>query len=89
MTGSDHPFFDTLKDLSNEELEKKQNEILNRWRIARSMNMHPDVMHQIDLMLNTIEEEKYKRQSLDDQPNGSILETDPIVLQKFDPNKIG
>lgn len=87
MTGGDHPFFESLKDLSNDELEKKHSDILSRYRTAMSMNMHPDVMHQMNLMLNTIEEEKIKRQNLDDRPNGVVLETDPIELPKFDPNR--
>ena len=87
MTGSDHPFFESLKDLGNDELEKKHSDILNRYRIAMSMNMHPDVTHQMNLMLNTIEEEKIRRQNIDDCPDGVVLETDPIELPKFDPTK--
>lgn len=86
-TGSDHPFFETLNDLSTDELDKKHAELMNRFRIARSMGMHPEVMHQLDLMLNTIESEKFKRQAIDDQPDGVILETDPIVIKKFNPDK--
>ena len=84
---SDHPFSDSLSDLSSEELDKKHSELMNRFRMARSMNMHPEVMHQIDLLLNSIESEKFKRQNIDDQPDGVIIDTDPIVIQQFDPNK--
>lgn len=87
MTGADHPFFQTLTELSGEELDKKHAELMNRFRMARGMNMHPEVLHQIDLMLNSIEAEKIKRQGLDDQPDGVVLDTDPIVIPKFNPNK--
>jgi hypothetical protein len=83
MTGIDHPFFENPQDLSNDELEKKHSDILNRLRIARGMHMHPEVLNQIDLLLNSIEIEKHRRAALDDQPNGVVLDTDPIVLQKF------
>jgi hypothetical protein len=83
MTGIDHPFFQNPQDLSNDELEKKHAEILNRFRIARAVGMHPEVMNQIDLLLNSIEIEKNRRAVLDDQTSGVVLDTDPIVLPKF------
>jgi hypothetical protein len=49
--------------------------------------MDQAVLHQIDLLLNSIESEKIKRQNLDDQPDGVIIDTDPIIIQRFDPNK--
>ena len=84
---SDHPFFETLSDLSSDELDKKHTELMNRFRVARGMNMHQEVLHQIDLMLNTIEAEKIKRQGLDEPADGVILETDPIVIPTFNPYK--
>lgn len=86
-TGSDHPFTSSLSDLSGDELDKKHSELMNKFRMARSMNMDQAVLHQIDLLLNSIESEKIKRQNLDDQPDGVIIDTDPITIQRFDPNK--
>jgi hypothetical protein len=87
MTGSDHPFLERLNEMASEELERKHSELLNRFRIARSMNMHPEVMNQIDLMLNSIEAERIKRASLEEEPTGVVLDTDPIVIPKFNPYK--
>lgn len=86
-TGSDHPFAASLAEFGGDELDKKHSELMNRFRIARSMNMGQEVLHQIDLLLNSIEAEKIKRQNLDDQPDGVIIDTDPIIIQRFDPNK--
>lgn len=87
MTGAEHPFIQSLNDLSIEELNAKHSELMNRFRIARSMQMQPEVINQIDLMLNSIEEEKIRRTSVDDQPNGVIIETDSVQITKFDPKK--
>jgi len=83
MTGIDHPFFENPQDLSNDELEKKHSDILNRLRVARGMSMHPEVLNQIDLLLNSVEIEKQRRAALDDQTSGVVLDTDPIELPKF------
>ena len=73
-----HPFFQPLEELTIEELEKKHSDLMNRWRIAKMTNMDQNVAHQLDLMLNNIEDEKERRQIADDKPNGVILDTDPI-----------
>jgi len=75
---SNHPFFQTLDDLTVEELEKKHSDLMNRWRIAKMTNMDQNVAHQLDLMLNSIEEEKDRRTRNDDGPNAVVLDTDPI-----------
>ena len=75
---SNHPFFQTLEELTVEELEKKHSDLMNRWRIAKMTNMDQNVAHQLDLMLNSIEEEKDRRTRIEDKPNGVVLDTDPI-----------
>jgi hypothetical protein len=83
FTNSDHPFSIPLEDLSQEELDKRFNDLMGRFNIARRMQMDPNVLHQIDLLLISIENERERRTRLDDKPNGVILDTDPIEIPKF------
>lgn len=78
MISGDHPFNSQLADLTSEELDKRHSDLLRRWQIARRMGMDQHVLHQLDLFLNSIEVEKYRRSSIDERPNGVLLDTDPI-----------
>lgn len=80
MTTGDHPFNTPLADLTSEELDKRYSDLLRRWQMARRMQMDQHVLHQINLLLNSIELEKQRRGGVDDQPNGVVLDTDPILF---------
>lgn len=82
---AEHPFNIPLSELSSEELERRQAQLIQRFRIARQMQMNEDVLNQLDLMMNSIDIEKERRISLEIKQNGVILETDPIeiVQSKF------
>jgi hypothetical protein len=43
------------------------------------MQMAPSVLHQLDMLLVSIENEKERRHMVDDRPNGVVLDTDPIA----------
>ena len=85
---NDHPLTGDLSQLSNDELDKKYNELSRRWQLARRMNMDPYVMHQLDLMLEGMEAEKYRRMELPEDDKTVILDTDPIP-DKNQSNKPG
>ena len=80
MTTGDHPFNTPLADLTSEELDKRYSDLLRRWQMARRMQMDQHVLHQINLLVNSIELEKQRRGGVDDQPNGVVLDTDPILF---------
>jgi hypothetical protein len=74
----DHPFIQPLTELTMDELDKKYADLMQRWRTARGMNMESNVLHQFDLLLSSIEEERYKRLMAEERPNGVVIDTDPI-----------
>lgn len=80
MTVNDHPFSIPLAELSSEELDKRLSDLLRRWQIARRMQMNQYVLHQLDLMLNSVELEKQRRAFIDDKPDNVLLDTDPIAI---------
>lgn len=73
-----HPFSSPLIDLTSEELDQRYSQLMNRYHIARRMQMDQNVIYQLDLLLNSIEDEKFRRMSIDERPDGVILDTDPI-----------
>lgn len=81
MTHGDHPFSIALNDLTIDELDKRYSEIMGRFNIARRMNMDQYVIHQLDLLLTSIEMEKERRAMVDEKAPGSIIDTDPIDLK--------
>lgn len=81
MTMNDHPGSTSLDEYTSDELDKRYSDIMNRWRIAKRMNMNQNVLYQLDLLLGSIELEKERRLSIDSQQDGVIIDTDPI---KFD-----
>lgn len=68
-----------LRSLSDDELDKKYNELSRRWHIARRMNMDEYVLHQMDVMLTGMEAEKERRAMLPEDDRTVILDTDPIL----------
>jgi hypothetical protein len=83
QTSSDHPFSTPLEEYTQDELDKRFNDLMSRFNIARRMQMDQNILHQIDLLLVSIENEKYRRATLDEKANGVILDTDPIEIPKF------
>mgnify|MGYP003342267063 FL=1 len=81
--GIDHPFSQPLDELTQDELDKRFNDIMSRFNAARRMQMDPNILHQLDLLLVSIELEKERRGALDDGKNGVIIDTDPIEIPKF------
>lgn len=75
---NDHPLVGDLTQLSHDELDKKYNELSRRWQLARRINMDQYVMHQLDLILESMEAEKYRRMELPEDEKTVILDTDPI-----------
>jgi len=69
-------------DLSYEDLDKRINELTKRWHTARRMNMNPDVMHQLNIMLDGLEAEKQRRAMTLDQKSGVVIDTDGIDAQE-------
>lgn len=83
---NDHPLFQSLSNLSNDELDKKYNELSRRWQLAKRIGMDEYVLHQLDIMLSGMEEEKYRRMMLPEDDKTVILDTDPLS-KKDETNK--
>ena len=73
---NEHPLVDNLMDLSYEDLDKRINELTKRWHTARRMNMNPDIMHQLNVMLDGLEAEKHRRAFAQDDKSGVVIDTD-------------
>lgn len=84
---NDHPLQSNLTELSNDELDKRYNDLSRRWQLAKRMNMDSYVLHQLDVMLTSMEAEKERRMLLLSPDDGQsvVLETDPISPK--DPKK--
>lgn len=82
---NEHPLSQDLTKLSDEDLDKKYNELSRRWQIAKRMGMDQYVIHQLDILLDSIESEKYNRIQMPDDGKSVVLETDPV--DKKDPKK--
>lgn len=79
MSQTLHPNAESLKELSYDELEERYNKLMHRWQIARRMQMAEGVAYQLDLLLNAIEEERYRRNAQEEKI-GVVLDTDPIKI---------
>lgn len=75
---NEHPLSGDLTSLSDDELDKRYNELSRRWHIARRMNMDQNVLHQLDIMLLGMEDEKYRRSMPPEDNKSVVLETDPL-----------
>lgn len=73
---NDHPLGEDLTKLTQEELDKKYTDLMQRWFTARRMNMNPGVMHQLDILLQGYEWEKQRRSIRSDDGNSVVLDTD-------------
>lgn len=87
MTQSEHPFSSSLSDLTSDELERRYSELMSRWGLARRMNMGQQVLHQLDMLIVSVESERDRRRTIDDRPSGTVLDTDPIQINLPYPRK--
>lgn len=72
-----HPLSSDLTQLTHDDLDKKYNELMNRYAIARRMGMDQGVLHQIEIMLDGIEWERVRRiQTLPSDSNPVVIDTD-------------
>lgn len=76
----EHPLVASNTDLTTDELDQKYQTLLSRFNTARRMNMDQSVLHQLDLLLSSIEAERERRRAVDDKADGVILDTDPIDI---------
>jgi len=82
-----HPFLPPMAELTADELDKKHSSLINRWRMAKSMNMDQSVLIQLDMMITAMEEERYRRAQVEDSKNNVVIDTDPIEMPVFNRNK--
>lgn len=75
---NEHPLGDDLTKLSYEDLEKRITELTKRWYTARRMNMTGQVLHQLDIMLQSVEYEKMRRANPTEEKGGVVIDTDGI-----------
>ena len=82
MNQSLHPFAESLTDLSLDEIEERHYKLMNRWHIANRMQMPSSTLLQLDMLIQSLEEEKHRRQVVvaDEKHNGVVLDTDPIKI---------
>jgi hypothetical protein len=73
---NDHPLSLDHSQLSSEELENRLTQLNKKWHTARRMNMDPQVMHQLDLLLQGLEYEKQRRHTQTDHTSGVVIDTD-------------
>lgn len=72
-----HPLQDNLTKLGLDELDKRYGELTKRYTIARRMNMPPNVLSQLELMLESIDMEKIRRyDKIDPNEDPVVLDTD-------------
>lgn len=79
---NDHPLAQNFTALSDDELDKKYNELSRRWQLAKRMNMDQYVMHQLDILLSSMEEEKHRRILSPEDDKKVLIDTDPITPAK-------
>lgn len=75
----EHPLSDDITKLSSDQLDKRYTELMKRYAIARRMNMNQSVLHQLDVMLDSLDYEKMRRlQDFSDNTNPVVIDTDPL-----------
>ena len=76
---NEHPLSEDITKLSADELDKRYTELMKRYAIARRMNMNESVMHQLNILLDSIDNEKMRRlYDQGDDYNPVVIDTDPI-----------
>lgn len=76
-----HPFAEPLTELSLDEIEERHFKLMNRWHIANRMQMPSNTLLQLDMLIQSLEEEKHRRMAVaEEKQYGVVLETDPIKI---------
>lgn len=76
---NEHPLSEDITKLSVDELDKRYTELMKRYAIARRMNMNESVMHQLNILLDSIDNEKMRRlYGQGDDSDPVVIDTDPI-----------
>jgi hypothetical protein len=76
---SNHPLSEDLTKVSTEDLDKKFNELIKRYNIAKRSGMASHVLYQLDLLLEGIEFERYSRlemELIDKDEDPVVIDTD-------------
>lgn len=84
---NEHPLTEDFTRLSDDELDKKYNDLSRRWHLAKRLNMDPYVMHQLDIILTGIESEKFRRIMPAEPIEHVVLETDPLPKEENEKDK--
>jgi len=71
-----HPLSDDLTKLSHDDLETRLTKLTQRWYTAKRMNMNDSVLHQLDIMLQSLEQEKQRRAQVPDDGRRLLIDTD-------------
>ena len=71
-----HPGQESYADLSDEELSSRYNQLIRRYDIACRMNMDRNVLHQMELLLNSIDDEKLNRIAAPTDDIVVVIDTD-------------
>lgn len=66
-------------------MDKRYNDLSRRWQLAKRMGMDSYVLHQLDIMLSSLEAEKERRMLMPEDGQTVILDTDPLPTE--DPKK--
>lgn len=83
MSQSLHPFSDPLDELSLEEIDERHSKLMTRWYTARRMQMSESIIFQLDLLITSLEEEKVRRNKVEEKPpNPVLIDTDPIIIDR-------
>lgn len=73
---NEHPLTDDLTQMTMEDLEKRLSDLMSRWSMAKRMNMNPQILYQLDLLLQGVEHEKSRRLAQPEDPRKVVLDTD-------------
>jgi hypothetical protein len=79
-----HPLSDSLKNMTFEELEKRTSDIHRKMQIMRRSGIsNPMIWNQMEMLLNSINDEKRERAQLLNNPHAQqkqtvVLNTDPL-----------
>ena len=78
MNPSLHPFQPDYSNLSNDELDIKQADLIHRLTIVRRMNLDIGMENKLFMLLDGLDAEREKRRRQEDTDSGVWLETDPL-----------
>ena len=74
MNQSLHPFAEPLTELSLDEIEERHFKLMNRWHIANRMQLPSDTLLQLDMLIQSLEEEKHRRMMVAEETQQSVVD---------------